>query len=389
MKVDEIMIKLLAKEVLEKEIDENTIKDTLMSNPALVEALYELSKMHDLAHIICLALKNIGVWGTDDIYKKFQRQQTLAVYRYEQQNYQIKVIKELFSGHKINWMLLKGSCMKHLYPQEWMRTSSDIDILVKKEDIDTAKEILCNNAGFTERVGNSTMKALLGETGVCIELHSVDESVPDFEVPLDVWDKAIPNGDDFSYRMSDELFYYCHVAHMSKNIRSGSCGVRGFLDLYLLTYKNKLDYDEMLKLCADNGLDKSAKAFLKLSECWFDDASEDKLTDVIKRIVLASGVSGNGYSKAKILMLHKGGKKAHIFSRIFLPVNVMKKQYPILEKHVWLMPFYQIKRFISIVVNGRFKNAVNEIKLNTAIRNEQLDDFDYMFKELQLKPRKL
>ncbi len=37
-------------------------------------------------------------------------------------------------------MPLKGSVIRNMYPEPWMRTSCDIDILVEKSSLDVAKK---------------------------------------------------------------------------------------------------------------------------------------------------------------------------------------------------------------------------------------------------------
>ncbi len=48
-----------------------------------------------------------------------------------------KVYQSLNQGH-ISFIPLKGSILQHLYPEAWLRTSNDIDILVHEEDLETA-----------------------------------------------------------------------------------------------------------------------------------------------------------------------------------------------------------------------------------------------------------
>ena len=97
--------------------------------------LYRLSKKHDMAHIVGAALERRGLLGDDEVSAAFRKQQMLAVYRYETINYELEEIRELFEGEGIAFMPLKGSVIRKYYPQPWMRTSCDIDILVKEEEL--------------------------------------------------------------------------------------------------------------------------------------------------------------------------------------------------------------------------------------------------------------
>ena len=50
----------------------------------------------------------------------------------------LKTVRRALDGANIPYVLLKGAVIQHLYPEAWMRTSSDIDVLVHEEDLDAA-----------------------------------------------------------------------------------------------------------------------------------------------------------------------------------------------------------------------------------------------------------
>ncbi|MFX7845188.1 nucleotidyltransferase family protein, partial [Acinetobacter baumannii] len=52
-----------------------------------------------------------------------------------------------------------------------------------------------------------------------------------------VWDAAVPCGGwTYQYEMPDELFYFYHIAHMAKHVENGGCGIRPFLDIWVLMH---------------------------------------------------------------------------------------------------------------------------------------------------------
>ena len=56
--------------------------------------------------------------------------------------YELEHIKSVFEKNKIEYILLKGSVLRNYYPEPWMRTSCDIDILVHDEQLDKAVKVL-------------------------------------------------------------------------------------------------------------------------------------------------------------------------------------------------------------------------------------------------------
>ena len=58
----------------------------------------------------------------------------------------------------------------------------------------------------------------------------------------------------------DKMFYFYHVAHMAKHFEIGGCGVRPFLDSYLLLYYAQYRTESCCQLLRKGGLLTFAKA---------------------------------------------------------------------------------------------------------------------------------
>ena len=112
-------------------------------------ALYKLAKQHDLAHLIGYALAKNDLFGENSFLKqKFVQQMGTAVYRYEQLNYEYNKIIECLSEHGVKHVALKGSVIRKLYLEPWMRTSCDIDILVQESDLESTTNLLCEHLAY-------------------------------------------------------------------------------------------------------------------------------------------------------------------------------------------------------------------------------------------------
>ena len=66
----------------------------------------------------------------------------------------------------------------------------------------------------------------------------------------------------------------------------------------------------------------------------------------------------------------KGGRFKYALSKIFIPYNVIKFHYPILQKHRWLTPFMQVRRWCKIIFCGHLKRTTKELQYNSNITNE-------------------
>ena len=70
----------------------------------------------------------------------------MALYRYEQKKYVKEQIEKVLDRENIEHIFLKGATLCNYYPEPWMRTSCDIDVLVKREDHQkVVNRLLINN----------------------------------------------------------------------------------------------------------------------------------------------------------------------------------------------------------------------------------------------------
>ena len=140
MRVEDMMFALLRSELCGNSAFENLQEIFTEEN---YKELFILSRKHDLAHIVASALSKRNLLGDDAVSQAFQQELMKSVYRDTQREYAIKLTGDLFEKAQIPHIHLKGSVIRYMYPETWMRTSCDIDILVQKKDIEKALDVLC------------------------------------------------------------------------------------------------------------------------------------------------------------------------------------------------------------------------------------------------------
>ena len=169
-KIVDIMFALLNQEMGFKTFSEDFVVDI---KDEYLKPLYLLAKKHDLAHIIGNALEKLGV--VDEITegkKRFVLERNLAVFRTETLMAELEVLCAELSKNKIDHIPLKGSVIRKLYPEPWMRTSCDIDVLVHENDIERAENLLCEKLGYTSKGERDYHDiSMYSDTGVHLELH--------------------------------------------------------------------------------------------------------------------------------------------------------------------------------------------------------------------------
>ena len=362
--------------------------------------LFRLSKKHDIAPIVGNALNKCGAFehlpvdieesereAIAKIKTKFDEQIFTSVYRYENINNELKEIRRVLSEAKIPFIPLKGSVIRKYYPEPWQRTSCDIDVLVKEKDADNAAEYLQTRLQYRCEEKWQHDISLFSPSNVHVELHFklLDSDFKQVKDLIDIW-----SGDEISllsdseYQMSKELFLLYHIYHMAKHFIHGGCGIKPFIDLWII--KNKVGFDEekAQKMLQESGLLAFYERSTDLMNVWFEGKEHSEITQEMEDYVLQGGVYGTLEQHIAMSQNKKGGKFRHLMGRIFLPYKSMVIYYPSLKKCPILFPFYQVRRWFRILLCGGRKTAMNEIELNQSLSEEKKQAAKRLIEELGL-----
>lgn len=382
-RIFDLMISCLGNVLFNRDL---TIDQTL-TKQELVE-VYKLSKKHDMAHIVGISLAKAGLLeNAPEIAERFEKEQYLAVFRYENFKYETDRLCKTFDEQKIPYILLKGAVIRDFYPEPWMRTSCDLDVLVKEEDLDTAITALTEKLGYAVG-GNKNFHDidLFSESGIHLELHfNIKENIPAFDKVLSrVWEYAKKTDEDLEgLIVTNEFLLYHLTAHAAYHFVGGGCGVRPLTDIYLL--KNKLEYDESIlkQLCEESEIGKFYSSVCKLCECWFEGAEHIVLTDEMQKFILQGGAYGTREAHIAARREARGGKGGYAMSRIFAPYDVLKQRYPKLRGRVQ-MPIYQVRRWIDVARDGGAKRSMQELRINSSMDIESVRTVNNLMKQLKL-----
>ena len=104
----------------------------------------------------------------------------------------------------------------------------------------------------------------------------------------------------------------------------------------------------------------------------------------MEQFILFGGVYGTRENLVKVHQIKKGSKGRYALSRIVLPYDVLKFQYPVLEEHRWLLPVCQVRRWCRLVFGGRLKSSIRELSINQDIKEDQADETKRFLQELGL-----
>lgn len=355
---------------------------------ANIGELFALARHHDLAHLVSAALDSLGLLGEGEASSVIRRAQMAAVYRYRGMEYELASVRELFRKEGIRYIPLKGAVIRGFYPEPWMRTSCDIDILIHREDIDRATALLTERLEYKLTSKCFHDVAFYSPGGVHLELHF--DLIEEFYFPKiekilsEVWEHSAPADNGFEYLMRDDFFYLYHIAHMLKHFLSGGCGIRFFADLYMLDSKEGADDGAREDLLSEAGILEFARRASRLSRIWFCGEESDGFYDDFSDYVIAGGVYGTTETKVMAQQKRKGGKFRYAMHRIFLPYRTLREIFPILKRHKWLTPLFEVVRWVRLVFGGKLASSLFELKQNARLSEADAEKADKMMKGLGL-----
>ncbi len=353
-----------------------------------LKALYTFSKAHEICHIVGLSLKNAGLLSDDEYSKKFSSEIDLAMFRYLKLSEAFSEMKGVFEREKIPFIPLKGTVLREYYPKAYLRTSSDIDIFIRKEDLERAVKAFTETCGYkTVIIGDEHDVSLVTPEGMHLELHyKLIEKMPEAEKLLEnVWDIAFKDLEsEYLYHLPSEYFMLYHMVHMARHFIYGGVGVRPILDLYFIKNKMDTDLEKAYKLLKEASLYTFTRETEQLFDIWFNGKAHTELSLELQKYILFSGVYGTLDNIAVVEQLKNGGRFKSILKRIFMPYKELKNAYPVLVKYPFLTPLYQIKRWIRLIFFSR-KRVKHEITLKSGVTDESVEKFGKMLKNLDLK----
>ena len=354
--------------------------------PDVLIDLYQLSAKHHLTHMVALALKKAEVLSADPVSEGYLHKLKTTMFRYETFNYTLEQIRSLFETEQIAFVPLKGAVLGKYYPQEWMRTKSDLDVLVQEKDLQRAQELLVARLGYTVQKNNYHDIAMRSPEGILLELHfRLLEHEDNVDQVLErVWDyvESIQPG-RYEYVMTNEFLMFHVHAHMYYHFIHGGCGLRFLVDIYLMNQAlafNRDKLDTMYRVC---GLETFVGYVEQLIDVCFGNGEHNEVTAMMEEYILTGGLFGSFESKIKARKTESKGKTRYLARRIFMPLQEMQASYPVLEKHLILYPFYSVKRWLKMLNKDNVGTAIQELKVNKKIEQDGIDQLKELFAVLK------
>lgn len=299
----------------------------------------------------------------------------------------LQLLFAAFDEAGIDYLPLKGSVLKQMYPTPELRSMSDADILIRLEQYDKI-EPLMERLGY-RFLAQSDCELKWASHGLYVELHK--RMIPSFVKDLyayfgDGWQLAC-SGEGNRWQLSPEDEYLFIFAHFARHYREGAAEIRHMTDIWY--YRKKMPQLDEEKLCSalrKMSLETFYTNVQKTLANWFEDGEETAVTKQITDYILSSCTHGEKSTKAVAEGLRntKGkGRYAAAVQAVFPPLSSMRCAYPVLQKCPALLPMMWICRGFRLVFLQRDRLAAGRRRL-AAMDMEKIGDFERSLREVGL-----
>ena len=318
-----------------------------------------------------------------ELASELEKAEMTAVWRVRNIENEQGRVRKCLEEAGIPFIMLKGAVVRGYYPEAWMRTSSDIDVLVPRDAFDEAIRACVDRLGYRISTTEPCDASLYAKSGVHLDMHTLFEG-DDAEGTLlsAAWKQSSSNGACERF-LSPEHFYFYHIAHMAEHVRNGGCGIRPFIDLYLINAHLELDRGVLAELLTAHGLDRFESAALGLSTAWMSGNDVGEL-GALESYILSGGVYGSIEQGVAAKRRDGQGKLPYLMRRIFMPYSELKKRHRALDGRPWLTPVFEVYRWCSLLVPARFKRSRAELKSVVTVDKDRTESVKELFESLGL-----
>lgn len=332
------------------------------------QGIYKLSSIHNMTAIITQTAKLLQkeYQPSGEIRSAFNQQLGLTLLDYDKKRSALDKIKNVLNDNDIDYIIVKGAVLSKFYPIPQLRTSGDIDIILRSNSFDDDIAVLINQG--VRLVHDDYYTKTFEIDGCDIEMHrDADVNNEYFD---DIFLHCTVDGCEYSLDDYNHLLYI--LCHLCKHLAYTGAGVRMLADIDAFV-RNIDSFNEakFLVLCKNAGIEYTAKIILALCNLWFDTPIASKIQFdentlfMFERVMLDGGVFGleqsnlGGYLVAKNSDGRVGafGKLKALFKWIFPPAEYVRAYYDYSRKRSVFIPLAYLNRIFDAVFKRRKHTA--------------------------------
>lgn len=346
----------------------------------------DLAKSHSLAALLHDALIKNNIVLPEELNAKLHEDYCKAFVREGIFQHEYECIVEEFGKSNVDMIPLKGYIMKNYYPYPWHRSMSDMDILIRPQDCETAKNCM-NRMGYTvAHYGSGCDDAYFKEPVVNIEIHHAL-----FNDTYESWNAFFKNmeirkADDGTFRMTDEDTYLYMLTHTAKHLKNGGVGIRQVLDLWLYWNNTELNESYIQSAMHELKVSKLHSTVQQLARYWMTVPHEyNELMDGLTTFFVGNGVYGKPDNQAMNRVERTQGRSLGqkklkiIMSKFFPSMKDLKNTYPVLNRFPIMLPVIHIQRALRFISGKGGRKYLKSVK---NLEEDKVQEFHSYMQEL-------
>ena len=334
-----------------------------------------------------------GISTKTELMEQYKQLYFRHMMQSEQQMRALERIFAAFEANGIDYLPLKGSKLKSLYPQPELRLMGDADILIRLEQYEKIKPIM-ESLGFTEE-HESPYDLCWRNSALYVELHKrlFGPNQMDLCSYFGIgWERALPEcGFRWTLSREDEFVYI--FSHMAKHFRFCGIGARQIVDLYV--YRKaypEMDESKIEMTMAKVGLLEFYRNIRHLLRVWFEGEQSNPVCECITDFVFHSGNFGTTQNKLyaeELLKANKSGtirnaKWKSFWQTLFPPLSDMQLSYNVLYKHPVLLPLFWVIRWFDVLIHRR-KNIGQKMRIIHNMDDEKVENHRQLMEFMGLR----
>ncbi len=308
-----------------------------------------MAERHSVANLAWYGVERLEVQPPGELKEYWQNLRDQQVVRAFTQVAELEGIIQALTARGIPLLPVKGSLLRSMYPQEDFRTMADLDILAPPERMPEVRDAL-EDLGYTVQLYDRGSHDVYHKLpAMNIEMHR--SLMPDrvsYQWYYDnarVWAKAVPvPGQPMLFRMTWPEFYIYLIAHYHKHYSQSGSGIRSILDIHIFLQAHGTDLDQsyLTEEMTAIGLEAFRRQSEAMARYWFGHSGspdEDLIRlEGIEAYIFGSGTYGTVDNHVRHGLENEGSRLRYALKRTFLPLGVMKNQYPVLKRVPCLLP---------------------------------------------------
>lgn len=338
------------------------------------EKLLELAQIHNVTGILGYMTMKYPICPDASMKEQLRRNCLANMSLYAQRGAMAEALFSLLSDNGIDHCLMKGILLRELYPVAELRTFTDVDFLIRKEDRQRCHQLMLTSGFIPKNDWEPVYSYTRGP-----EFYEIHTQI----MEIDLSDKADYRGffdqawehtvqiSKHSYQLSREFHLLYLLTHIAKHVQGSGAGIRLYLDIgaFLLKHGANVDWGWVSHELDSLALKRFAATVFSAVESWFGvscpmgfERTEAQVLDRFMEFTMEAGVFGKYHRDLALSTLKKeeGSRFSVLMHRLFPKAEDVQARYTYLQGRHWLLPVAWVHRFL--ITGGKFSSHAKQAK---------------------------